>query len=85
MVEEPRTKAVFREMDGFLVMVGILSALAPLDDADDNVDNAEQRAEVIRLAFAIISEGMRDHRVNTIYFDVSFAQSVVLYSLNTGI
>ncbi|CCA74832.1 hypothetical protein PIIN_08801 [Serendipita indica DSM 11827] len=69
MVEEPRTKDVFREMDGFLVMVGILSALASSDDTEDNVNNEEQRIEVIRLAFAIISEGMRDHRVNTLYFD----------------
>lgn len=70
MVEEPRTKDVFRELDGFLVMVSMLSALALPEVQGSAIVDPEQRMEVTRLAFAIISEAMRDHCVNSIYFNV---------------
>ncbi|KAG8759860.1 hypothetical protein FRC14_004821 [Serendipita sp. 396] len=69
MVEEPRTKDVFRELDGFLVVVGMLSALGPQGEGETAPINSEQQMETIRLAFAIVSEGMRDHPVNTDYFN----------------
>jgi hypothetical protein len=80
MVEEPRTKDVFRELDGFLVVVSILSALALPEvgtvegdegETEGEFVDTEERMEVARLAFAIISEAMRDHVVNTTYFNVS--------------
>ncbi|KAG8823617.1 hypothetical protein FRC17_009281 [Serendipita sp. 399] len=69
MVEESRTKDVFRELDGFLVVVGMLSALGPQDQGEGATINSATRMETIRLAFAILSEGMRDHPVNTDYFN----------------
>ena len=71
MVEEPRTKDVFREMDGFLVVVSMLSTLALPEDEDGQFVNSEERMEVTRLAFAIISEALRDHLINVNYFNVS--------------
>lgn len=71
MVEEPRTKDVFRELDGFLVMVSMFSALALPEVQGQTIIDPEQRMEVTRLAFAIISEAMRDHFVNSSYFNVS--------------
>lgn len=70
MVEEPRTKDVFRELDGFLVIVRMLSTLAfPVYQEGQEQDTTE-RLEATRLAFAIISEAMRDHPLNTEFFEV---------------
>lgn len=71
MVEEPYTKEVFRELDGFLVVVSMLSTLAPPEVLQDGEDNFEQRMEVTRLAFAIISEATSNHSMNTEFFNVS--------------
>jgi hypothetical protein len=73
MVEEPRTKDVFRELDGFLVMVSMFSTLALPEVQGQTIIDPEQRMEMTRLAFAIISEAMRDHFVNSSYFNVSIA------------
>ncbi|KAF8509163.1 beach-domain-containing protein [Hysterangium stoloniferum] len=63
MVEEAATKDVFRELDGFLVMMTILSALH--EEGQDIVE----RMEVARLGLAITSLAMLDHPQNRNYFD----------------
>jgi hypothetical protein len=82
MVEEPRTKDVFRELDGFLVMVSMFSALALPEVQGQTIIDPEQRMEVTRLAFAIISEAMRDHFVNSSYFNVSITTLSTCEELN---
>ncbi|CAK5278628.1 unnamed protein product [Mycena citricolor] len=61
------TKDVFREMDGF---VGLMSVLSAAHEGSENADEA-QLGEIIecsRLAFMITSEAMTDHPDNTQYF-----------------
>ncbi|CAK5273341.1 unnamed protein product [Mycena citricolor] len=63
------TKDVFREMDGF---VGLMSVLSAAHEGSENADEA-QLGEIIecsRLAFMITSEAMTDHPDNTQYFKV---------------
>lgn len=81
MVEEPRTKDVFRELDGFLVVVSMLLSLALPEEQAESYVNLEERLEVTRLAFAIISEALRDHLVNVNYFNVSTAMIAYIKSL----
>jgi hypothetical protein len=71
MVEEPYTKEVFRELDGFLVVVSMLSTLAPPETLQDGENSFEQRLEATRLSFAIISEATSNHPMNTEFFTVS--------------
>lgn len=85
MVEEPRTKDVFRELDGFLVMVGMLSALALPEVQGQTIIDPEQQMEITRLAFAIISEAMRDHFTNSTYFNVSTSVSEFAKKLTVAI
>lgn len=81
MVEEPFTKDVFRELDGFLVLVSMLSTLALPDYIEDQQDDSEERLDASRIVFAIISEAMRDHPCNADYFQVlPSCQSFVLCS-----
>lgn len=71
MVEEPFTKDVFRELDGFLVVVSMLSTLALPEYEEGQEQDTTERLEASRVAFAIISEAMRDHPLNVDYFQVS--------------
>lgn len=61
MVEDPATKDVFRECDGFVLLVNLLSTLR---------HDSTETGEAARLAFAILSEGTRSHQTNMDYFDV---------------
>lgn len=62
----------------------MLSALAlPEEQSDEEKEettpiNSEERMEVTRLAFAIISEALRDHQVNLNYFNVSLQSKRIL-------
>jgi hypothetical protein len=73
MVEDPATKDVFREMDGFVVLVSVLSALhqARSRKASTDTHAFTEALESARLAFAILSEAMRAHPVNKDYFEAS--------------
>jgi hypothetical protein len=66
MLEDACTKDVFREMDGFLVLIGVLSTL--------HATTSEQRTtdvlEGTRLSTIIVSDAIKDHRENAAYFEV---------------
>ena len=69
MVEEPTTKDVFRELDGFLIMTSLLSSM----ESDTGVADAQtltERMQSARLALAITSQAMTDHTQNKEYFEV---------------
>ena len=59
------TKDVFREMDGFLVLINLFTT------ADIGEPPTEQVLELLRLAFAILSVVLKQHTTNMAYFRVS--------------
>lgn len=78
-LDEPRTKAVFREMDGFLCLINVLSALSTNPVSRETVDHALdqgvdvqqehcQMKECIRLVFVVVSEALDGCTANEIYF-----------------
>ncbi|KAH9975416.1 beach-domain-containing protein [Lactifluus volemus] len=73
MLENACTKDVFREMDGFLAIINILSTLRTSRDEGLVAELEEQvlneTVEVARLVFVIASEAMSDDDVNTQYFE----------------
>lgn len=71
MVEDACTKDVFRELDGFLLIVNVLAILHDfLDESDSSVTQTEEGE---RLAFMLLGESLRDHAANQKYFEVSSA------------
>lgn len=76
MVQDRHTKDVFREMDGFLVL---MSVLAGIWDANALVVEPEPQllyevTEGTRLVFENMSEAMHEHPENAEYFRVSCMQ-----------
>jgi len=67
MAEDAFTKDVFREADGFVVLINLLSTLRP----DETDISAVETSEGTRLAFAILADAMRSHPVNKDWFEVS--------------
>lgn len=59
------TKDVFREMDGFLVLINLLTTV------DMGEPSTEQILEQLRLTFAILSAVLKQHTINMDYFRVS--------------
>jgi len=74
MLEDACTKDVFREMDGFLALINILSTLPVCREGSPTPEREEQTLsdtiEVARLVFVIASEAMVDHELNSQYFEV---------------
>ena len=73
MVQDACTKEVFREMDGFLVLMSVLSTIQPSHSwslAGPNDEIVHEVLEAVRLVFTIISEAMDDHKANTAFFEV---------------
>lgn len=70
MVEDGRTKDVFRELDGFLVLVSMLSTLPLPPAVEGEEEDPTERLETVRLAFAVVGEAMRDHERNRDHFEV---------------
>jgi hypothetical protein len=74
MLEDACTKDVFREMDGFLAIINILSTLPVCREGNPTPEREEQTLaetiEVARLVFVIASEAMIDHELNSQYFEV---------------
>ena len=66
MLEDASTKDVFREMDGFLVVMSVLSTLQAVDEEEAKTEVLE----ATRLAFAMLSEALEDHPQNKEYFQV---------------
>ena len=81
MLQDACTKDTFREMDGFLYLMSVLSSI---QDRPTGVAVVEPEAQVLQetiqctqWVFLIFSEAMKDHHTNTEYFRVS---KWVLYS-----
>jgi len=74
MLENACTKDVFREMDGFLAIINILSTLPMCREESLTTEREEQALsntiEVARLVFVIGSEAMIDNEMNSQYFEV---------------
>ena len=73
MVQDACTKDVFREMDGFLVLMSVLSTIQPGHSwavAEHGDQIVHEVLEAVRLVFAIISEAMDGHKANTAFFEV---------------
>ncbi|KAI0700338.1 beach-domain-containing protein [Cytidiella melzeri] len=84
MVQDACTKDVFREKDGFLVMMSVLSTIQPAHSwsiASSGDPIVHEVLEAVRLVFAIISEAMDDHQDNAVFFE----RSVGLMSLGQAL
>ncbi|KAH9965265.1 beach-domain-containing protein [Russula dissimulans] len=85
MLEDACTKEVFREMDGFLAIINILSTLRTCREECLSTEREEQALneiiEAARLVFVIASEAMSGDDMNSQYFErhvgyESFAQAL---------
>lgn len=74
MVQDACTKDVFREMDGFLVLMSVLATIQPGHSwavAAPGDEIVHEVLEAVRLVFVIISEAMDNHKANTSFFERS--------------
>ena len=69
------TMDVFREMDGFLVLINLFTTV------DMGEPPTEQILEQLRLAFGILSAVLKQHTINMDYFRVSLYWSGYAYLL----
>ena len=80
MLEDACTKDVFREMDGFLAIINILSTLRTCREESLTTERKEQALdqtmEAARLVFVIASEAMSDDDNNSQYFEVCRITSI---------
>ncbi|KAL5530973.1 hypothetical protein ACEPAG_3849 [Sanghuangporus baumii] len=67
MLEEPATKDVFRELDGYLLMVTVLTTLQPILEQEHGGDGRVEECE--RLVFVILSESFNKRPENSQYFE----------------
>lgn len=75
MVEDACTKDVFRELDGFLLLVNELSVLSAVVEREGR-GNEASITEVIegeRLAFTLLAESFAGHSFNQHFFEVCFS------------
>jgi hypothetical protein len=73
MMQDACVKDVFRELDGFLVLISTLSTTqikATPADSDHENDVLEDTLETTRLIFVNLAEAMHNHIENTDYFTV---------------
>ncbi|KAJ3905440.1 hypothetical protein F5879DRAFT_742889 [Lentinula edodes] len=71
LLQEPQTKEVFRELDGFLVLISVLSTVhhlnfGPVIEPEEQV--LADMIECTRLVFSVASDALADHPQNTEYF-----------------
>lgn len=72
MLQDACTKDVFREMDGFLVLMSVLSTIHPTFSQETRNETAgPELLEATRLVFLILSEALHKHNENVTYFKVS--------------
>jgi hypothetical protein len=74
MLQDACTKDVFRELDGFVVLMSVLSTVqatsrGPVIEPEEQILADELQST--RLVFMIASEAMHEHVENTEYFNVS--------------
>ncbi|KAI8986856.1 beach-domain-containing protein [Trametes punicea] len=83
MLQDACTKDVFREMDGFLVLMSVLSTIYPTFSQETGEDaSSSELLEAARLVFVILSEALHQHNENVEYFKTavgleSFAQATL--------
>ncbi|KAI0826715.1 beach-domain-containing protein [Trametes gibbosa] len=83
MLQDACTKDVFREMDGFLVLMSVLSTIHPQFSKETREESAgSELLEATRLVFVILSEALHKHNENAAYFRTavgleSFAQATL--------
>ncbi|KAH9896772.1 beach-domain-containing protein [Cubamyces lactineus] len=83
MLQDACTKDVFREMDGFLVLMSVLSTIHPTFTKETREEAASSELlEATRLVFVILSEVLHKHNENAAYFKTavgheSFAQATL--------
>lgn len=71
MLQDACTKDVFREMDGFLVLMSVLSTIHPTFSKETQEEAAgSELLEATRLVFVILSEALHKHNENAVYFRV---------------
>lgn len=73
MLEDACTKEMFRAMDGFLVLMSVLSTIQPAHSwpvAEVGDQIISDVLEATRLVFAILSESLHDHAENVQFFEV---------------
>ena len=73
MLQDDHTKDVFRELDGFLILMSLLSNIE--DRPHKGIVEPEEQVlldalETIRLVFANLAEAMNEHLENSEYFRV---------------
>ena len=69
MLQDEITKNVFREMDGFLVLMSVLSTIQ--DHHNHTQDDDHTAAiETTRLVFVVLAEATTDHPENSDFFRV---------------
>ena len=73
MLEDAVTKEMFRVMDGFLVLMSVLSTIQPAHSwpvAEPGDQIVTDVLEATRLVFAILSESLHRHAENVRFFEV---------------
>jgi hypothetical protein len=83
MLEDAVTKEVFREMDGFLVLIGVLSTLHATPTESDK--RTQDVLEGTRLSALIVSDATRSHKENAVYFQVSVYSSYKSWSMTDAL
>lgn len=71
LLQEPQTKEVFRELDGFLVLISVLSTVHHLNSGPVIEPEEQVLADMIectRLVFSVASDALADHPQNIEYF-----------------
>ncbi len=83
MLENACTKDVFRELDGFLLIVNVLSILHAYFEKERQADvppETTQTEDGERLAFMLLAESVSGHPSNQLFFEVSQLIAVSLTS-----
>ena len=73
MVQDACTKDVFRDADGFLVLMSVLSTIQPAHSwsiASPGDPIVHEVLDAVRLVFTILSEAMDEHQANSEFFEV---------------
>lgn len=70
MVEDACTKDVFRELDGYLLIINVLAILHVYLEMEESGTTQTEEGE--RLAFMLLAESLSGHTTNQRYFEVRF-------------
>ncbi len=82
MLQDARTKEVFRELDGFIMLMSVLSTLrvaqeGPVHEPEEQI--LLEVLESIRMVFMIVSDAIHDHPENAEYFKVGVLKTIRKY------